>query len=61
MDSLLAIKSLEDTCKNLGIPEYVEGLTDEEIIIIALHKLESFVIKNRDILYDDIHEGEQDG
>jgi hypothetical protein len=59
MDISQAIIDLENTLSELGIPEFIEGLTHTEIAVIALHHLEEYAKANRDELYENIHEGEE--
>ncbi len=53
-----ALQDLADTCETLGIPEYLEGLTREEILVIALYYLEVNVKSGVKNIYEAIHEGE---
>lgn len=58
MDVESEILELESLCRDLGIPEYTENLTGDEICCIAIGKLKSWLAENRDEVYQNIHEGE---
>ena len=51
-------ESIREYCKNLGIPEYVEGLTDREILDLAFFHFRDWLRDNHETLFENIHEGE---
>ena len=59
MDVYSEILELESLCRDLDIPEYTENLTGDEICCIVIGKLKSWLVENRDEIYQNIHEGEE--
>lgn len=54
------IQEVIELCQSLGIPEYTEYLDDEDMIIIAITKWKTWIKENKEEIYADIHEGEED-
>lgn len=59
MTTTKVLEQFREFVKDLGIPEYVENVSDEEIIAIALHRFTSYIEDNLDEIYADIHEGDE--
>lgn len=54
------IQEVIELCQSLEIPEYTEYLDDEDMIIIAITKWKTWIKENKEEIYADIHEGEED-
>ena len=49
------IKNIRETCWLKNIPEYLENLDDEDVILLALARLSIHIEEDRDDIFEDIH------
>jgi hypothetical protein len=49
-----ALNELFDLVKSLGIPEYFDGLDDENIIILGLHHYSQYIQENLNGIKEDM-------